>query len=173
MSTDPVIPSPPQPRPPLGVVDLSKDALDPDWKLADGYIAYSGELLRLSLLAIGGIATLCLSLSQKGKSWHTLMWIFSLPLVGFLLSTGFALAHRFTAMDSMAFHIASIRLRKRGAGAYEDSGCQNHADLIESKKQAKGRDLRFTLADWSIRFSAFFLFLGVLCAIRSLGMLPN
>jgi len=157
-------------RPPLGSMPLAKDTLDQDWKLADGYIAYSAELLRLSLLAITGIATLCIKLHDAHeKTFAGIVYSFILPLTVLLLSAGCALAHRFVAIDSMAFHLESLRLDARSLLEYPDSTCQNLADLTKSKSEAKGRDWRFCLAGRLLWISAVTLLLGLVLSARSLA----
>ena len=157
-------------RPPLGSVEIPEDALNQDWRLADGYNAYSAELLRLSLLAITGIATLCVKLHDApGRKFADIIYIFILPISAFLLSAGCALAHRFIAIDSMAFHLASLRLYVRSLLDYPDSVCQNLADLNKGKSEVKERDLRFWLAARLLWVSASALFLGLALSARSLA----
>jgi hypothetical protein len=86
----------------------------PDFELADKYISFSAELLRLSLLAITGIGALIMySLKEKPDVQLTLCdkyWLFATLLL-FALASGGALAHRFWASDSLAYHIAYLRTK--------------------------------------------------------------
>lgn len=86
----------------------------PDFELADKYISFSAELLRLSLLAITGISTLILYSIKKTPDVLLTScdkyWLF-ITLLFFALAAGGALAHRFWASDSLAYHIAYLRTK--------------------------------------------------------------
>lgn len=86
----------------------------PDFELADKYISFSAELLRLSLLAITGIGTLIMySLKEKPEiqlTSYDKSWLF-ITLLFFAFASGGALAHRFWASDSLAYHIAYLRTK--------------------------------------------------------------
>jgi hypothetical protein len=103
----------------LGFVQLSNEALEQDWKVTDGYVSYSSELLRLALLAITGIAAVCIKLLDKGEPLSASVRTFIVPLTLLLMSSGCALAHRYVSADSMYFHIEGLRriLRNRPARA--------------------------------------------------------
>ena len=160
-----------KPRTPLGSIEIPKEPFDQDYKLADGYIAYSGELLRLSLLALTGIVTLCLKLQTKtGDKLAPIIWSFFVPLTAFMISAAAALAHRFVAIDSIAFHLESLRLSIRKSPAYVDSkGKEKASDLKRSKSEAHGRDLRFWIATRLLWMSAFALLAGLVCSALSLA----
>jgi hypothetical protein len=158
-------------RTPLGSIETPKESLDQDWKLADGYIAYSAELLRLSLLALTGIATLCFKLQTKpGCKLAPIIWSFIVPITAFMISAASALVHRFLAIDSMAFHLKSLRLSIRKSPAYTDSkGKEKASDLERLEDEAHGRNLRFWIARRLLWMSAGALLVGLVCSALSLA----
>ena len=86
----------------------------PDFEIADRYINFSSELLRLSLLAITGLSSV-IFLSLKKESAlqldrDTKAWIFT-SLVFFALTAGASLFHRFFASDTMSYYIAYLRTK--------------------------------------------------------------
>jgi hypothetical protein len=129
---------PPDPSTPIGLVVVPKDALDQDWKVNEGYISYSAELLRLSLLMMTGIATLCLKLSEHRP-------------------------HRYLAVDSMHYQIKSLRLsiRRRPAGYPSDFDSDKRGDIERAKSERGKMKFRFGLTTWLLRSAGSFLFLGV------------
>jgi hypothetical protein len=147
----------------LGLVQLSKDALEQDWKVTDGYVSYSSELLRLALLAITGIAAICLKLSDKGKPLYVSVRTFSVPLALLLMSSGCALAHRFVSTDSMYFHIEGLRRTLRNRPARADSatlpGLPSDKDKADLLFQARKR--RYKLASYLLVAAAALLLSGV------------
>ena len=150
---------------PLGTFIDFTEAFDCDAKLLDAYIGYSAELLRLSLLAITGITTVCVTLRPQLKtSFHDLLWSFSLALIALFCSSASALAHRFVATDSMAFHLESLRLYARAISDDPDP-----CDVAEAKKQKNGRDLRLSASKRLLWISALTLFIGAILAVRELA----
>lgn len=147
----------------LGLVQLSKDALEQDWKVTDGYVSYSSELLRLALLAITGIAAICLKLLDKGKPLYVSVRTFSVPLALLLMSSGCALAHRYVSTDSMYFHIEGLRrtLRNRPARATSATlvGLPSDKDKADLLFQARKR--RYKLASYLLGAVAALLLSGV------------
>ena len=150
---------------PLGSLTGFKEAFEQDMRLLDGYVNYSAELLRMSLLAITGIATLCVTLhAQLKTSFHDLVWSFSPALCALVIASACALAHRFMATDSMAFHLASLRLHARAFGDAPDPG-----DAKEAKKQESGRKWRLLASERLLWSSAAALLIGVLFAAHELA----
>jgi hypothetical protein len=123
------------------------------------------------LLALTGIATLCLKLKTKPEDkLADVLWSFVLPLSAFLISAASALAHRFVAIDSMAFHLESLRLSTRNSPASTDSkGEAKASDLERSESEAKGRNRRFWIATRLLWLSAFALLAGLVFSARSLA----
>jgi hypothetical protein len=92
--------------------DLKECDYKPDFQIAEGYIKFSSELLRLSLLAVSGMGSFIL-LTYKEDSHVKLThdaksWLF-ISIILFFLASGFALAHRFYASNSMSYLIAYLR----------------------------------------------------------------
>jgi hypothetical protein len=131
--------------------------------VTDGYVSYSSELLRLALLAISGIAAICLKLLDKGKPLPIGVKTFSVPLVLLLTSSGCALAHRYVATDSMYFHIEGLRrtLRNRPARAASAklAGLPSDKDKADLLFQARKR--RYKLSSYLLGASAALLLSGV------------
>lgn len=92
--------------------DLHDSHYQPDFEIADRYMNFSSELLRLSLLGITGLGTLLLLQFREQAPVQ-----FSLSIKTWMLGSilcwsaaaSFALAHRYFASDSMAYYIAYLR----------------------------------------------------------------
>jgi hypothetical protein len=150
----------------LGLVQLSKDALEQDWKVTDGYVSYSAELLRLALLAITGIAAICLKLLDKGTLLSVSVRTFRVPLLLLLLSSGCALAHRFISTDSMYFHIEGLRrtLRNRPARAASRALAGQRSDKERAVLLFQSRNQRYKIASYLLSAAAALLLFGVALA---------
>ncbi|WP_207494499.1 hypothetical protein [Aridibaculum aurantiacum] len=88
-----------------------------DFDIAKGYIDFSSELLRLSLLAMGGFGTLALVRFQgDGNTPHFLQnpKMFLVSMAFFALCAGATLSHRYFASDFMAWYIAWLRADAAG-----------------------------------------------------------
>ena len=136
----------------LGTIVIPSGTFEYDRSLGDVYCAFSSELLRLSLLGIGGVGFLVTNLHYQPKSAEFLFLIAGCLL---FLSTGAgaALMHRFLASDSLAFHIRALRLELRNApGDREDSCCEK-----------SGRQYRFWWSSICLWISGVALWLGVVC----------
>ena len=104
----------------LGGIPIPQGTFDLDLKVNDGYQSFSQELLRLSLLAIGGVSTVWLKvfipehqgLDVNGR-W--LIAAFVILLVAALCS----LMHRYIAADSLSYQLEALRLRMRAAQSNE------------------------------------------------------
>lgn len=111
----------------------------PDLEIMDRYINFSAELLRISLLAIGGFGTIML-IKLKNESniipLHHLLFLY-ISICCFVLCAGFALFHRFYASDSMSWYISYLRAK---------------ADNNKEKTQREQKGLHRTL-----RYSSVFL----------------
>jgi hypothetical protein len=145
----------------LGNVPLNKDVLDQDWKIADGYIAYSSELLRISLLTISGMAAIYLK--DRGT-------FFTLPFIVLVVSAALALLHRFTAIDSMAYHVSSLRRRRRKRKAFTNAdGKKIPSDEDVAKDEENLRIWRFKQSGVLLTASATTLILGIVLAAHALS----
>lgn len=106
-------------------VDESK--FKADFLIMDNYIKFSGELLRLSLLAIGGFGTLImLKIKNEGGVEIFLEPLFPiLSLAFFVLAAAGSLFHRYFATDTMSWYISLLR-------------AENKNDSVKMKKERKG-----------------------------------
>lgn len=96
--------------------ELNEMDFKPDFEIADKYINFSSELLRLSLLAITGIGALIMYSFDNDSKLHltqTDKFLFFATLFFFALASGTALGHRFWASDSLSYHIAFLRTGKQ------------------------------------------------------------
>jgi hypothetical protein len=152
----------------LGEQAINSDAFELDLKINAGYQAYSAELLRLSLLAISGLAIVWLRIylperphAAPSRSFGVLM---ALSFALLTISAAAALIHRYTAADSLAFHLTMLRRYKR-----RRPGSTDHpSDLELAHRQQKERNRLFWLSGRLLRCSAGALMLGV--AIFGLAM---
>jgi hypothetical protein len=150
----------------LGNVPLVKDALDHDWKICDGYVAYSAELLRISLLAISGLAALCLKVRDIRTGPGTLpLAAFTQPFIVLSLAAILSLAHRFIAIDAMAFHIASLRFRRRKRPPSVNRKSERvDSDEVCAAGEEASRDRRLKAAEWLLIVAAGTLVIGIVWA---------
>lgn len=84
--------------------------------IMDNFINFSFELLRLSLLAIGGMGTLMLVII-KGENKIKILedpTFFLLSLTSFTICCGASLAHRYCATDSMSWYVSFLRAEQSG-----------------------------------------------------------
>ena len=125
-----------------------------DFEILNGYINFSSELLRLSLLAMASFGALVL-IRIKGESEDTFPAFLENP-VFFLISMGFfatcagaTLFHRYFAADCMSWYIAW--LRADAEGKVEDA---------EAERNGFHRMLK--LSKWALILSEFLFGGGVL-----------
>jgi hypothetical protein len=93
---------------------MTDEQYKPDFEIADKYMQFSSELLRLSLLVITGISGFLVLYSQNKlenlgvfNCWIKCALVLTLLVFGVCI--GFCLAHRFYATDSLAYLIANLR----------------------------------------------------------------
>jgi len=85
----------------------------PDFEILDRYLNFSSELLRISLLAIGGFGSILLIKLRDEKDHpplHHLHFLF-ISICFFALCAALSLFHRFYASDSMSWHISYLRAK--------------------------------------------------------------
>lgn len=127
-----------------------------DFVILEGYIKFSGELLRLSLLAMGGFGTLFL-IRVKGEIGQELLdkpVLFLVSMIFFALCSGACLFHRYYASDSMSWYISWLRAVNEGNSKkadYEHQGLkklfrQSGYALIVSQFLFGGGVLLFMIA---------------------------
>ena len=91
--------------------EVEESRYQADFAISENFIKFSGELLRLSLLAIGGFGALILLKIQDGDKLDVFPdpKFFVLALVCFVISSGASLAHRYFATDAMSWFISVLR----------------------------------------------------------------
>lgn len=139
---------------PLSLVELPEGSIKLDVELSDKYRDYSSELLRLSLLGIGGIGFLVKDLSSGqmflSKPVTRVCLVISLGCLG--ISAASALLNRRASTSSISMHLVYIRLRKRGA----------ERDVERAEWAKNKRDDIAHRASMSLKLSIIFLGLGAL-----------
>ncbi len=155
---------------PLGSVPVNNEALQHDWKVCDGYIAYSAELLRISLLAITGLAALCLKVHEKNTNPITMpVSVFRNAFIALIIAAGLSLAHRYLANDAMAFHIEGLRRRIRNRPGQTKNGRKIKSDATLAERQELFRNWIFRISNWVLIAAALCLIAGVALAGVSMG----
>ena len=139
--------------------EINEKDYKPDFELADRYINFSSEILRLSLLAMTGVGALIIFSLEKGatsKLSLSNMNLFFFSLLFFALAAGASLSHRFFATDSLSYHIAYLR--------------------TNSGNEKNGRNLRLKLSAIFLIISEFLFAIAVILfviAVYSLLNFPN
>ena len=145
----------------LGAQAIDRDAFELDLKINEGYQQYSAELLRLSLLAITGLALVWLRIylpeTPHDAPPSRFGAFMTLSFVLFAMSAAAALAHRYTAAESLAYHLTALRRYKRLRPALGN----RPSDIVLGDRQRKKRDTLFRLSDFLLRFSATTLIIGL------------
>ena len=128
---------------------LDGETFEHDVTLLDRYLAFSAELARLSILAIGAIGYLITNNAFAATKVQVKTWLW-IALVALGLSTAAALAHRYFAPDSLGNHLELLRHHK--------GGLEQPAEAVDAEK---GRNWKFSVAGTSIAVSAACLAIGV------------
>jgi hypothetical protein len=156
----------------LGEIAVDNDAFELDLKINEGYQNYSAELLRLSLLILTGLSAVWLKLYLPDTGRPKLPPLPLLNSVTYLCSfaatmiaAGAALVHRYTAADSLAYHLTSLRRRARNRPALG----KRPSDKALADKNDRDRDRRFKWSAALLRLSVASLFLGLLLFCSSLA----
>jgi ABC-type siderophore export system fused ATPase/permease subunit len=145
----------------LGEIEINKEAFELDLKINEGYQNYSAELLRLSLLILSGLGAVWIKLYLPEAEHHPAAYTGIILVLAFLstaLAAGAALIHRYTAADSLAYHLTALRRRARNRPKRQN--VPSDAELAAG--QDKKRDARFLWSGRLLRLSAGFLFSGLL-----------
>lgn len=146
----------------LGQVSINRDAFELDLKINENYQAFSAELLRLDLFVLTGLSALWLKLFMPKDpvpvSRHSLGLLLLLVSICTVLSAGAALIHRYTSSDSLAYHLAALRLRARNRSV-EGS---KPSDLDFAAKEERQRNIRFRLSLRLLQSSGLLLFIALL-----------
>jgi len=90
---------------------VPKESYKADIELLEKYVGFSSELLRISLLAMGGYGALITALYGNPKELCHLQhaYILFASMLIFACSAGATLFHRYYASDSLSWQIAFIR----------------------------------------------------------------
>lgn len=104
---------------------IEKEFYEADVAMLDRYQAFSGELLRVSLLGIGVVgffaeklaAALGKSMIVKGAAWCA--------VGGFAAAMAFALAHRYFSTDGMFYHLRAVRRESQGKDSNDEREDRN------------------------------------------------
>jgi hypothetical protein len=134
--------------------EIEENQYKVDFEISKGYIDFSSELLRLSLLAMGGFGALVL-IKIKGENHRDMPEflvhpsIFIVSMILFTLCAGTTLFHRYYASDCLSWYIAWLRADKEGRGE-------------DAKRERKGFHKMLWLSKWSLILSEFLFGGGVL-----------
>jgi hypothetical protein len=145
----------------LGQVSVNRDAFDLDLRMNDSYQAYSAELLRLALLVLTGLSAVWLKVYLPEHTRVVPLRMSILFLSAFAsaaLSAGAALMHRYTSSDSLAYHLAALRLRARNRPAQGSKP----SDVSFAEKEERQRNIRFKWSSRLLASSSTLLFVGLL-----------
>lgn len=132
--------------PSLGLVPLKERTVEHDFFVLDRFIGFSTELLRLSLLGISAVAFwLSKAMFSEGDGAPVMIpgaarLLIASALVAFVLSSAFALMHRYAAADSVSWHLQAMRRYERG---------------YASENKEKSEDVRVADAERARRFAQF------------------
>ncbi|WP_264530315.1 hypothetical protein [Flavobacterium sp. N502540] len=121
-----------------------------DFIISENYIKFTGELLRLSLLAIGGFGTLLVAkMKREGFGAELDYSGFIIALVCFVFCSGACMCHRFFATDSMSWFISLLRTQKND-------------DIVKIDKERKGMYRALKLSNIFLVLSGISFGLGVI-----------
>jgi hypothetical protein len=150
----------------LGEVVLDEHLLDVDFKINEGYQSYSAELLRLALLTLSGLAVAWIKIYFPNKDSRRLdstrlnlvkVWLIA-TFVLLVLSAATSLVHRYTAAESLAYHVTALRRLKRNRRSRKENEPSDHQLAKEAHKK---RDRLFLASGRLLKTSACCLILGV------------
>jgi len=105
---------------------IEPDYYHPDFEISKRFIDFSAELLRLSLLILGGLGAV--TFSKDGKDILQQITVqptaFICCLILFFICVGAALAHRYCATDALTWYIDLLRAK-----------AQSDTDRVEKEKK--------------------------------------
>ncbi len=165
----------------LGSLDVGEERYRADFEILDRYQKFSAELLRLSLLAIGGYGFLMSSVvfsvrmdsAQSALVFlpafhaHAGLLVSGAVLLGLCALT--SLAHRYFSTDCMSHHIRRVRLIQRNL-VEADERKQGARDA-EIGKEASLLHADFALCRWLLILSGGLLGLGALCFATAVALI--
>ena len=148
----------------LAVVPIPDGTLEHDLTLLERFQEFSAELLRISLVgltAIGFGVSKTLFADSQGKCAPLPSDVKALALASLVLlalSAAAALANRYSAADSIAWHLQGVRRVLRAT----------EIDQRSAAKDFRRRLLRFRIARTAIVLSALFLALGTFLLVGAI-----
>jgi|SRR5687767_11303226 len=103
----------------MGKIKPLDEALyKPDFEIRNSYIDFSSELLRLSLIAMGGFGALVLAKIENGQNnINDLLndsGFFLASMILFTICVASTLFHRYYASDCMSWYISWLRAEENG-----------------------------------------------------------
>jgi hypothetical protein len=133
----------------LGHCSLPERTIEHDFAIQERYQAFSAELLRISLLGLGviGIGASKVLFPEGATSFDLTDPVrlgIVISLAGFAASAGAALVHRYASVDSLSWHIQSMRRDVRNADT----------DANQAENERRLRYKQFVRARNALRFSA-------------------
>lgn len=99
--------------------EIDESQYKADFMISEGYIKFSSELLRLSLLAMGGFGALVL-IRFKGEGSRQFLSepkFFLISMMFFALCSAASLFHRYYASDTMSWYIGWLRAERKNDNA--------------------------------------------------------
>ncbi len=138
-------------------MSLKEDDYKADFEIAERYIGFSSELLRISLLAIGGYGAMIMyALEHDALDVVKNAFGFLVSSLMFALSAGVTLAHRFFATDSLSYRVGFLRAKY----ANDEKRAQKERTGLRQKLKQSERFL--IAAEWLFGFGVLFFVLGLL-----------
>jgi hypothetical protein len=152
----------------MSLGQIKVEAFEQDVAVNDRHQSFSAELLRLSLLGVGGVGYIAAnSLSERGlhgtglQMGTTAKWLVLFAAVTFGLSAGSALSLRYISSDLLAFQLRIVRLQLRGG--------PGDLSIAEAEEARRNRRLKVTRP--LLVASSAFLALGAAIFIAFLFMI--
>src|SRR5688572_24065663 len=120
----------------MGKIKPLDEALyKPDFEIRNSYIDFSAELLRLSLIAMGGFGALVLAKIENGQNLikdplgNPGFLLISMLL--FTLCVASALFHRYFASDCMSWYISGLRAEENGDTAKAKTEYEGYGKMLK------------------------------------------
>jgi hypothetical protein len=139
------------------IYEIDESKYKADFMISENYIKFSSELLRLSLLAIGGFGTLVLTKIKEEHCTVVLQDIFFIiALLCFVICSGASLCHRYYASDAMSWYICLLRAQNN-----------NNASKIKKERAGLHKILKFSRislisSEISFGLGVIFFFISIL-----------
>lgn len=154
----------------LSDISLSADDYSPDFEIAERYTSFSGEIITLSLLGIGGfgfiIANIIMKVPETGNgfstvlsAFHSTIWILIAGTLFLTLALAFGLYHRFSSANCLYDQILILRsLRRLENVHWTDKEKEEEKKFLQIARQQQRREAR--LYHNILMWSGIFLFTG-------------